>query len=74
MLEDDYSSRFNELIESILWEIELPRDWSDFFDQRGDTATFNGDVRHNRRMMVRTYGALWFDSPIPFRGAGSSLA
>ncbi len=66
MLEDDYSSRFGELIESIVWDIELPRDWSDYFDVRGETASFKGDVRNNQRMMIRTYGAMWFEQSLPF--------
>ncbi len=66
MLEDDYSSRFSELIESIMWDIELPRDWSDYFDQRGERSSFNGDVRTNQRMMIRTYGVMWIDQTLPF--------
>lgn len=66
MLENDYSSRFGELIESIVWDIELPRDWADYFDQQGETQSFKGDVRTNKRMMIRTYGMMWFEKALPF--------
>jgi len=66
MLEDDYSSRFGELIESILWDIELPRDWMNYFRQQGETSLFEKDVRINKRMMVRTYGVMWFEESLPF--------
>ena len=66
MLENDYSSRFSELIDSIAWDIELPRDWADYFDQRGEATSFKGDVRNNKRMKIRTYGVMWFDLPLPF--------
>lgn len=66
MLEDDYTSRFSKLIESIQWNIELPRDWADYFDQCGEMSQFEIDVRTNKRMMVRTYGAMWFDQSLPF--------
>lgn len=67
MLAEDYSARFSALIESIDWQVELPRDWSDFFDQRGEAAAFAGDARNNRRLLVRTPGVLWFERPVPFR-------
>ena len=67
MLENDYSSRFGELIESVVWDIELPRDWSDYFDQQGEMQSFKGDVRTNKRMMIRTYGIMWFEKTLPFR-------
>ncbi len=66
MLEDDYSSRFSRLIESVQWDIELPRDWTDYFEHRGETSSFNGDVRTNKRMMVRTYGVMWIVESLPF--------
>lgn len=66
MLEDDYSSRFSRLIESVKWDIELPRDWTDYFDHRGETSSFNGDVRSNKRMMVRTYGLMWTEESLSF--------
>ena len=65
MLENDYSSRFGHLIESLDWDIELPRDWSDYFQQHGKrSATFSGDARCNQRMMVRTHGVMWFEVPV----------
>jgi hypothetical protein len=66
MLENDYSSRFGELIESVVWDIELPRDWSDYFDQQEEMHSFEGDVRMNKRMMIRTYGIMWFEKTMPF--------
>jgi hypothetical protein len=66
MLEVDYTSRFSKLIKSIQWKIELPRDWADYFDLRGEMSQFEIDVRTNNRMMVRTYGVMWFDQSLPF--------
>jgi len=66
MLENDYSSRFGELIESIVWDIELPRDWTSYFEEHGEMSSFQDDVRANRRMMVRTYGVMWFEKSLPF--------
>lgn len=42
------------------------RDWADYFDLRGEMIQFEIDVRTNNRMMVRTYGVMWFDQPLPF--------
>ena len=72
MLEDDYTSRFGELIESIEWEIELPRDWADYFDQRGEVASYDDDERQNRRLKIRTYGAIWCERTLPFCTRGDS--
>ena len=66
MLENDYSTRFGELIESVVWDIELPRDWSDYFEEQGEMQSFQGDVRTNKRMMIRTYGIMWFEKTLPF--------
>ncbi len=66
MLEDDYSTRFAELIESIGFDIELPIEWSDYFEQRGEVASFVEDQRTNQRLMIRTHGLMWFDQSLPF--------
>ncbi len=66
MLEIDYSTRFGDLIQSVDWDIELPQEWADYFDQRGDVAAYLDDERQNQRMRVRTHGLLWFDHSLPF--------
>lgn len=66
MLEEHYSARFRELIESVDWDIELPVEWADFFQVRGETPTYADDERHNQRLKIRTHGVLWFDRSLPF--------
>lgn len=65
MLEVDYSTQFGKLIETIDWSIELPVEWSDYFEQRGEVPSYADDERHNRRLKVRAYGALWFEKTLP---------
>ena len=66
MLEVDYSTQLGELIQSIDWNIELPVEWSDYFEQRGEIASYAEDERHNQRLKIRTHGVLWFDYSLPF--------
>src|SRR6056297_3068734 len=67
MLDYDYEAQFGELIESLVWEIELPAQWSDFFVERGALSTLPEDERRrHQRMRVRVRGALWFLEPLPF--------
>ncbi|MEM8666241.1 MAG: hypothetical protein AAGG48_01910 [Planctomycetota bacterium] len=66
MLEVDYSARFADVIGSIDWDIELPIEWKDYFDQRGEIPTYAQDERQNQRLKVRTHGLLWFDQALPF--------
>jgi len=66
MLEVDYSTRFAELIESLDWSIELPIEWKDYFEHRGEVPSFAGDERQNQRLKVRTHGLMWFDDSLPF--------
>ncbi len=73
MLEGDYSSRFSDLMQSVNWDIELPREWSDFFDQRGAVACFADDQRNNQRLKARTHGLLWFEKTLPFRSRESGM-
>lgn len=65
MLDDDYETRFGQLIRSLDWDIELPPEWGDFFAERGKLGTRLEDDRRHQRMMVRVYGALWFTGPLP---------
>ena len=67
MLEIDYSTQLGELIQSIDWNIELPVEWSDYFDQRGEIASYAEDERNNQRLKIRTHGVLWFEGSLPFR-------
>jgi hypothetical protein len=67
VLEINYSAVLDELIRSIHWSVELPVEWSDYFQQRGEVASFGADERHHQRLKVRTYGVLWFEQSLPFR-------
>ena len=67
MLEIDYSTQLGELIQSIDWNIELPVECSDYFEQRGEIASYAEDERHNQRLKIRTHGIMWFESSLPFR-------
>ena len=66
MLDADYSEQFCRLVSEIDWDIELPIEWKDYFQDRGETACFNDDERNNQRLKVRTHGILWFESSLPF--------
>jgi len=67
MLDDDYKTRFGELIQSLSWDIELPVQWNDFFAERGALGTLPEDERRrHQRMRVRVRGALFFLEPLPF--------
>ncbi len=70
MLEVDYSTRFGELIQSIGFDIELPVEWSDYFEERGEVPSFVEDERNNQRLKVRTHGVMWFDDCLPFLSRG----
>jgi hypothetical protein len=67
VLEIDYSTQLGELIQSVDWDIELPLEWSDYFEQRGEVASYVDDDRNNQRLKIRTHGLLWFDVSLPFR-------
>lgn len=66
MLEIDYSTQLGDLIQSVDWDIELPVEWSDYFDERGEVASYVDDDRNNQRLKIRTHGILWFDQSLPF--------
>ncbi len=70
MLEIDYSTQLGQLIQSIDWDIELPVEWSDYFEERGEIASYADDERHNQRLKIRTHGVLWFDRSLPFQPRG----
>ena len=61
-MDNDYSKRFGDLIGTLDWAIQLPRQWADYLDERGELPTFRGDPRTNQRLRVRVHGALWFES------------
>ena len=66
MLEIDYPTRYRELIQSVDWDIELPVEWSSFFDEKGEVNSFAEDQRSNKRLKVRTHGLLHFEESLPF--------
>ena len=66
MLEEHYSTEFHELIRCTNWEIELPIEWTGYFDDRGEIASYANDERSNQRLKVRTHGVLAFDRTLPF--------
>jgi hypothetical protein len=66
MLEDDYLSRFGQLIQAVPWEIVLPRDWTDYFEQRGEATVYDRDARASKRLLARTYAVLWFQNTLSF--------
>lgn len=65
MLEIDYSTQFGEMIQQMAWDIELPIEWKDYFDQRGEVTSFAEDERNNKRLKIRTHGVMWFDHTLP---------
>ena len=65
MLEFDYSKRFESLIQSLNWQIQLPPDWSTFFDEVGECLPRPDDDRQNGRMKARTQAAMISERPIP---------
>ena len=67
MLEVDYPTRFGELIQSVDWDIELPVEWADYFEVRGESTAFSADQRMNQRLKVRTHGLLWVEHALSFR-------
>lgn len=72
MLEIDYSTQLGELIQSVDWDIELPIEWTDYFQERGEVASFVDDDRNNQRLKIRTHGILWFEKSLPFRTRNES--
>jgi hypothetical protein len=72
VLEIDYSTQLGELIQAIDWQIELPIEWSDYFEQRGEIASYAEDERHNQRLRIRTHGVMWFERSLPFRPRSSN--
>lgn len=71
MLDVDYSTRFGELIQSVDWNIELPVEWKDYFEQRGEIPSYAEDERQNQRLKIRTHGLMWFEQTLPFCSRGS---
>ncbi|MEM9644984.1 MAG: PilZ domain-containing protein [Planctomycetota bacterium] len=65
MLESDYLAQFAQLIGDVDWDIMLPRQWQDFFEEKGHIPTCPDDDRSNQRFRLRTHGLLWFDDPLP---------
>lgn len=65
MLESDYLAQFAKLIGDVDWDIELPRQWSNFFDEKGHTPSCPSDERHNQRYRLRTHGLMYFENPLP---------
>ena len=67
MLDSDYPTQFADLIQSVHWDIELPMEWEDFFEQRGEVPSYMDDNRSSQRLKVRTYGIAYFEGSLPFR-------
>lgn len=67
MLDFDYPTQFGELIQTVGWDIELPIEWRDYFEERGEIPAYDEDDRHNMRLKIRTHGAMWFEEGVPFR-------
>ncbi len=61
MLDLDYSERLESLIDSIDWQIQLPPDWSRFFDETGECISIANDKRSAKRNKVRAVGVLLID-------------
>lgn len=66
MLDIDYSAHLGELVNATSWDIELPQEWRDYFEERGEVPSFSGDDRNNQRLKVRTHGILYFEKSLPF--------
>ncbi len=65
MLDFDYSARLRELTHAIDWNIRLPPEWDDFFDEKGVAAPCHNDRRRHQRLKARTPALLWFVQPLP---------
>lgn len=66
MLDDDYQTQFGSLIETLSFDIELPREWASYFDERGEITSYLDDERHNQRLKIRTHGILRSENTFPF--------
>ncbi|QDT02294.1 hypothetical protein K227x_06700 [Rubripirellula lacrimiformis] len=66
MLEIDYPSRFSELIQAVDCDIELPIEWANYFDERGEVSANLSDDRNSLRLKIRTHGLMWFERSLPF--------
>lgn len=62
MLDTAYSKQLEQLIHQVDWDIELPFEWQNYFDERGEIPSFANDDRSSQRLKVRTYGVMWFES------------
>jgi len=65
MLDFDYSKHFADIVQTISWDIKLPEDWSDFFEQSGVAPQIGPERRGNQRRLVRVRGLMCFDQPLP---------
>ncbi|TWU37399.1 PilZ domain-containing protein [Novipirellula artificiosorum] len=67
MLDSSYSECLNQWIHSVAWEIELPSEWSDYFDGNGETGVVIAeDERSNQRVGIRRRALLWPELHLPF--------
>jgi hypothetical protein len=67
MLDSDYPTQFGDLIHSVSWDIELPLEWKDFFEERGEVPSYIDDDRSSQRIKVRTHGIAWIERSLPFK-------
>lgn len=66
MLDSTYTERLEQLIHQVPWDIELPAEWQDYFDERGEIPSFADDDRGNQRLKVRIHGIMWYESSLAF--------
>jgi hypothetical protein len=64
MLDENYASILEQLIQRIQWDIRLPPMLADFFDQRGPAPTMPHDTRIAVRLRARTQGVLFPTAPL----------
>lgn len=62
MLDADYSSRFDQVVAGVKYEIVLPDEWKSFFRIKGASPSCLNDQRSAGRHRVRTRGVLYFES------------
>ncbi len=65
MLGINYTERLEALIDRLDWSIELPPNWSGFFDETGESSSLVDDQRQNRRMKIRTLAVMHLEHRLP---------
>lgn len=65
MLDWDYSTLVEKLLDEVGCEITLPLTWSNFFQQSGPLPSAPGDKRRHQRVRVRVPGLMYFEQRLP---------